>query len=77
MSVLTPTDSRVQAALADVVHAPLWTDRPDRPSPHPPLERSTTTDLLIIGAPHREYAGLVTDKPVIDIWNLRGQGSRV
>ena len=50
MSVLTPTDSRVQAALADVVHAPFWTDRPDRPSPHPPLERPTTTDLLVIGA---------------------------
>ncbi len=32
------------------------------------------SDLLIIGAPHPEYAGLATDKPVVDIWNIRGQG---
>ena len=35
------------------------------------LERA---DLLIIGAPHPEYAGLVTGKPVADIWNLLGKG---
>ncbi len=34
-------------------------------------------DLLLIATPHREYADLKTDKPVIDIWNLRGQGVRV
>jgi UDP-N-acetyl-D-mannosaminuronic acid dehydrogenase len=34
-------------------------------------------DLLIIGAPHAEYATLATAKPVIDIWNIRGQGVRV
>ena len=34
-------------------------------------------DLLIIGAPHPEYADLVTDKPVADIWNLLGKGVRV
>lgn len=50
MSVLTPGDSRVRASLADVVHTPFWTDRPDRPTPHPPLEESTATDLLVIGA---------------------------
>jgi glycine/D-amino acid oxidase-like deaminating enzyme len=50
MSVLTPGDSRIRASLADVVHMPFWTDRPDRPSPHPPLESQTTTDLLVIGA---------------------------
>ena len=38
------------------------------------LERS---DLLIIGAPHRSYAELETSKPVVDIWNLRGQGVRI
>lgn len=38
------------------------------------VERS---DLLIIGAPHAEYAGLETDTPIIDIWNLRGKGVRV
>ncbi len=32
-------------------------------------------DLLIVGAPHAVYAGLTTDLPVVDVWNLRGQGS--
>jgi UDP-N-acetyl-D-mannosaminuronic acid dehydrogenase len=31
-------------------------------------------DLLIIAAPHSRYADLETDKPVVDIWNLRSQG---
>ncbi len=34
-------------------------------------------DLLIIGAPHPEYADLATTKPVADIWNLLGHGVRV
>ena len=34
-------------------------------------------DLLIIGAPHPEYADLVTDKPVADIWNMLGKGVQV
>jgi UDP-N-acetyl-D-mannosaminuronic acid dehydrogenase len=34
-------------------------------------------DLLIIAAPHHRYAMLVTDKPVVDIWNLRQQGALV
>jgi UDP-N-acetyl-D-mannosaminuronic acid dehydrogenase len=32
------------------------------------------SDLLIIAAPHPEYARLATDKPVVDIWNIRGRG---
>jgi UDP-N-acetyl-D-mannosaminuronic acid dehydrogenase len=32
------------------------------------------SDLLIIAAPHAEYAALATDKPVVDIWNIRGRG---
>jgi UDP-N-acetyl-D-mannosaminuronic acid dehydrogenase len=32
------------------------------------------SDLLIIAAPHPEYARLATSKPVIDIWNIRGEG---
>jgi UDP-N-acetyl-D-mannosaminuronic acid dehydrogenase len=32
------------------------------------------SDLLIIAAPHAEYAALATDKPVVDIWNTRGAG---
>ena len=34
-------------------------------------------DLLIIGAPHREYRAIEppASKPVIDIWNLHGKGT--
>jgi UDP-N-acetyl-D-mannosaminuronic acid dehydrogenase len=35
------------------------------------------SDLLIIAAPHREYADLRTAKPVVDITNLLGNGVRV
>jgi UDP-N-acetyl-D-mannosaminuronic acid dehydrogenase len=43
-----------------------------------PVEQALDeADIVIIGAPHRRYAKLETDKPVVDIWNIRGQGSRV
>jgi UDP-N-acetyl-D-mannosaminuronic acid dehydrogenase len=35
------------------------------------------SDLLIISAPHLRYRDLQTDKPIVDIWNLRGNGSAV
>lgn len=35
------------------------------------------SDLLIIAAPHTRYKDLVSVKPIIDIWNLRGNGSSV
>jgi UDP-N-acetyl-D-mannosaminuronic acid dehydrogenase len=35
------------------------------------------SDLLVVGAPHPEYADLATDKPVADIWNVLGQGVTV
>jgi UDP-N-acetyl-D-mannosaminuronic acid dehydrogenase len=38
------------------------------------LERS---DLLVVAAPHPQYRGLITDKPVADIWNVLGHGVRV
>jgi UDP-N-acetyl-D-mannosaminuronic acid dehydrogenase len=38
------------------------------------LERS---DVLVVAAPHAVYADLVTDKPVVDVWNLLGRGVRV
>jgi len=38
------------------------------------LEQS---DLLVIGAPHQEYRQLQTQLPVVDLTNLRGQGSLV
>jgi UDP-N-acetyl-D-mannosaminuronic acid dehydrogenase len=31
-------------------------------------------DLIVIGAPHSAYADLVLAQPVVDIWNLRGDG---
>jgi UDP-N-acetyl-D-mannosaminuronic acid dehydrogenase len=34
------------------------------------------SDVLIIGAPHRVYKDFETDRPVVDMWNLRGQGVR-
>jgi UDP-N-acetyl-D-mannosaminuronic acid dehydrogenase len=38
------------------------------------LKRS---DLLVIAAPHMDYATVDTDKPVVDMWGLTGQGVRV
>jgi UDP-N-acetyl-D-mannosaminuronic acid dehydrogenase len=38
------------------------------------LERS---DVLIIGAPHIAYKNLATTKPIIDIWNLLGNGNLI
>ena len=35
------------------------------------------SDVLIIGAPHNAYKNLVTTKPVIDIWNLLGNGNLI
>jgi UDP-N-acetyl-D-mannosaminuronic acid dehydrogenase len=37
----------------------------------------TESDLLIVAAPHKQYAQLDFRVPVVDIWNLRGQGVRV
>jgi UDP-N-acetyl-D-mannosaminuronic acid dehydrogenase len=37
------------------------------------LERA---DLLVIGAPHRAYATIETDVPIVDMWNLMGAGVR-
>jgi UDP-N-acetyl-D-mannosaminuronic acid dehydrogenase len=34
-------------------------------------------DLLVIATPHPQYRGLVTSKPVADMWNVLGQGVRV
>ncbi len=34
-------------------------------------------DLLVIGSPHRAYADVQVNVPIVDIWNLRGDGVRV
>jgi UDP-N-acetyl-D-mannosaminuronic acid dehydrogenase len=40
-----------------------------------PLEEVLTeSDLLIIGAPHKVYAEIEPQVPVVDIWNLLGKG---
>jgi UDP-N-acetyl-D-mannosaminuronic acid dehydrogenase len=38
------------------------------------LERS---DVLVVGAPHPEYRQLSTHKPVFDVWNVLGNGTRM
>jgi UDP-N-acetyl-D-mannosaminuronic acid dehydrogenase len=38
------------------------------------LERAS---LLVIGAPHAEYVKLKSPAPIIDIWGVTGQGTRV
>ena len=35
------------------------------------------SDLIIIAAPHARYRSLVSKKPIIDIWNVLGNGTRV
>jgi UDP-N-acetyl-D-mannosaminuronic acid dehydrogenase len=35
------------------------------------------SDVLVIGAPHNAYKNLVTTKPIIDIWNLLGNGNLI
>ena len=34
-------------------------------------------DILIIAAPHKRYSELTTDKPIVDVWNLMGNGTRI
>ena len=38
---------------------------------------SPKSDLLVIATPHRQYADLDVDVPVVDVWNLLGNGERV
>lgn len=43
-----------------------------------PLEQVLAeADILVVATPHPEYRGLVTDKPVADVWNVLGRGVRV
>jgi UDP-N-acetyl-D-mannosaminuronic acid dehydrogenase len=43
----------------------------------PQEEVIARSDLLVIATPHPEYRGLVTDKPVADIWNVLGKGVQI
>jgi UDP-N-acetyl-D-mannosaminuronic acid dehydrogenase len=43
-----------------------------------PLETTiSSSDILIIATPHRAYKQIETSKPIIDIWNLLGNGNRI
>lgn len=62
---------RAKAVLCTDPHV---TTDPDLTPCEDVLERA---DLLVVGAPHKEYHGLVTDKPVADVWGILGGGVRV
>ncbi|HVF04515.1 MAG TPA: nucleotide sugar dehydrogenase [Frankiaceae bacterium] len=47
------------------------------PALRPLDEVLETADVLVIAAPHEQYRALKTDKPVVDVWNLLGDGVRV
>jgi UDP-N-acetyl-D-mannosaminuronic acid dehydrogenase len=47
------------------------------PTLHPLDHVLASSDVLVVAAPHDEYRGLRTDKPVVDVWNLLGHGVRV
>lgn len=41
-----------------------------------PLEHVLAeADLLVVATPHPDYRGIVTDKPVTDVWNVIGVGA--
>ncbi|MCW2752170.1 MAG: nucleotide sugar dehydrogenase [Aeromicrobium sp.] len=50
------------------VHDPTFVDQDDL------LARA---DVIVIGAPHTTYRDLETAKPVVDIWNVMGEGVRI
>jgi UDP-N-acetyl-D-mannosaminuronic acid dehydrogenase len=47
------------------------------PGLRPMDEVLAESDLLVVAAPHPEYRGLRTDKPVADIWNILGTGVQI
>jgi UDP-N-acetyl-D-mannosaminuronic acid dehydrogenase len=51
---------------------PYVTDDPTLISQEEVIRQS---DVLVIGAPHNVYKGLMTETPVIDVWNLLGNGT--
>jgi UDP-N-acetyl-D-mannosaminuronic acid dehydrogenase len=43
----------------------------------PLAEVLAESDLLVIATPHHQYAGIETNVPIVDVWNLMGNGERV
>ena len=70
---------KLKHILAFKAGAVLCTDPYVTTDPHlRPLDQVLAdADLLIIGAPHPEYADLATAKPVADIWDLLGHGVQI
>jgi UDP-N-acetyl-D-mannosaminuronic acid dehydrogenase len=50
---------------------------PDDPELWPLGDVLAESHLRLIATPHRDYAGLEVQVPVVDTWNLLGQGKRV
>lgn len=48
---------------------------PDDPDLRPLDEVLAEADILVVGAPHAVYADLVFDGPVVDVWDLLGDGT--
>jgi len=67
---------RLKRILTDKARRVLCTDPlvSDDPELLPLEEVLAAADLLVIAAPHQEYSELATDRPVADIWNIRGNG---
>lgn len=64
---------KAKAVMTTDPYVPDWVDESLLP-----LDRVVAeADLLIIATPHADYRDLVTERPVVDIWNLRGNGVRV
>lgn len=40
-------------------------------------ETISESDILVLAAPHNAYKRIVTEKPIIDVWNLMGNGNRI
>jgi len=43
----------------------------------PLAEVLAAADLIVIATPHRQYGDIKVDVPVVDVWNLLGNGERV
>ncbi len=43
----------------------------------PLAEVLAVSDLIVIATPHRQYGDIDVDVPVVDVWNLLGNGERV
>ena len=76
-----PLEPELQAqAAAAIPRRPRAVHRPVRAADvdlWPLADVLAESDLLVIATPHRQYADLDVDVPVIDVWNLLGNGERV